>query len=207
MQEQPTPAPPPALPAALWLRVSTTEQDSSNQLPDLLAFAAHRGYAETARYDLDDSAWKNGDGSPAYKAMLAQALADAHAGKFKVLVVWALDRLTRSGAEHALRTLRQFRERGVTVVSVQEDWLNGSPEIQDVLVSFAAWAAKQESDRKSERIKAALAKRRAEGKPVGRQPGAADRKPRRRSGYVAAWEDGGSRRAALARPGQRAGAA
>jgi len=48
--------------------------------------------------------------------------------------------------------------------------------------------AKMESDRRSERIKAGLARRHAEGKPVRRQPGAADKKPRKRSGYVARWE-------------------
>jgi DNA invertase Pin-like site-specific DNA recombinase len=60
--------------------------------------------------------------------------------------------------------------------------------VQDVLVAFAGWMAQQESGRRSERIRAGLARRRSEGKSVGRQPGAADRKPRKRSGYVARWE-------------------
>jgi DNA invertase Pin-like site-specific DNA recombinase len=117
-----------------------------------------------------------------------------------VLVVWALDRLTREGAEGALRVIRLFRERGCVIVSVQESWLNGSPEIQDVLVAFAGWMAKQESDRKSERIRAGLERRRAAGLPVGGQRGRTDRKPRKRSGYVAAWEPDGARRAAARRP-------
>ena len=37
-------------------------------------------------------------------------------------------------------------------------------------------------------IKAGLARRKSEGKPVGRQPGAKDKTPRRRPGYVARWE-------------------
>lgn len=45
-----------------------------------------------------------------------------------------------------------------------------------------------ESKRKSERVKAALARRKREGLPIGRQPGAKDSKPRKRSGYVARWE-------------------
>jgi DNA invertase Pin-like site-specific DNA recombinase len=52
----------------------------------------------------------------------------------------------------------------------------------------------QESRRKSERIRAGLERRRAEGKPVGRQAGAVDKKARKRSGYVASWEPGGKRR-------------
>lgn len=64
-----------------------------------------------------------------------------------------------------------------------------------MLVAFAGWMAQQESSRRSERIRAGLERRRAEGKPVGRQPGSTDNKPRRRSGYVASWESG-RRRAA-----------
>jgi putative DNA-invertase from lambdoid prophage Rac len=109
--------------------------------------------------------------------------------------VWAIDRITREGAEGALRIIRQFKQRGCTLVSVKESWLNAAPEVQDVLVAFAGWMAEQESRRRSERISAGLARRRAEGKPVGRQPGAADKKPRKRAGYVASWE-GGKRRAA-----------
>jgi DNA invertase Pin-like site-specific DNA recombinase len=123
-----------------------------------------------------------------YKKTLQHALDDAHAGKFSVLIVWALDRIVRTGAEEALRTFRQFNQRGCTVVSVKESWLNGSPEVQEILIAFGGWMAKRESDRRSERIKIGLAARKAEGKAVGRQPGAADRKPRKRSGYVARWE-------------------
>ena len=184
--------------AALWLRVSTGHQDSDNQVPDVEQFASHHGYEIAERYTVSDSAWKNG-GGPEYKAVLQRALDDAHQGEFSVLIVWALDRIVRddeSGAEVALRIIRQFRQRGVTLVSVKESWLNGSPEVQDVLVAFAGWMAQRESARRSERIRAGLARRKAEGKLVGRQPGVKDRKPRKRSGYVASWEEGGARRKA-----------
>lgn len=179
-----------SIPAAAWYRVSTSHQTSDNQMPDVERFTAHHGYDITRTYTTADSAYKNGGGTD-YKRTLQQALDDAHAGKFKVLVVWALDRIVRdeeSGAEAALRIIRQFRQRGVQVVSVRESWLNGSPEVQDVLVAFAGWMAQMESRRKSERIKAGLARRQSEGKPVGRQPGVKDKKPRKRSGYVARWE-------------------
>lgn len=194
------------IPAALWLRVSTDEQDHENQRPALEQFAAHHGYGIATAYELDDSAWNGGKDGGAYRATLAQALDDAHKGRFRVLIVWALDRLTRGGAEDALRLVRQFRERGAMIVSVQESWLNGSAEVQDVLVAFAGWMAQQESARKSERVKAALAKRRAAGLPVGRQPGATDKGQRRRSGYVRAWEAGGARRSAAASGPASAGA-
>jgi putative DNA-invertase from lambdoid prophage Rac len=172
-------------PAAQWLRVSTDDdrQYTDNQVLDVARFAAHHAYDIRATFSVDDSAWKNGEGGPEYRRTLQAALDAAWRGEFKVLIVWSLDRITRKGAEDALRLIRQFRERGCTIVSIQEPWLNGSPEIADVLVAFAGWMAQQESDRKSERIKAGLARRRAEGKQVGgRQQGAKDRKPRKPRG-------------------------
>ena len=162
--------------AAVWVRVSTQEQEAGNQVPAIEAFASQHGHEIAIRYVLDDdacgsrqSAWSDGAD---YRAALKCALDDAWQGKYQVLIVWALDRLTRRGAEDALRLIRKFRECGVAVVSVQESWLNGSPEVQDLLVSFAGWQAQQESKRQSERVKAGLARRKAKGLPVGRQPGA-----------------------------------
>jgi len=188
--------------AAVWYRVSTGHQDSDNQIPDVEQFAAHHGYEIAATYTISDTAWKNGGGAE-YRKTLQRALDDAHAGKFGVLVIWALDRIVRddeSGAEAALRIFRQFRQRGCMVVSVKESWLNGSPEVQDILIAFAGWMAERESARRSERIKAGLARRRAEGKAVGRQAGAKDKGKRKWSGYVKSWEEGGTRREAA---GQR----
>jgi putative DNA-invertase from lambdoid prophage Rac len=174
--------------AAVWQRVSTDEQDAANQLAAIGKFAAHHGYEVTRRYVLSDSAWNGGKDGGEYRAAVQEVLGDAHRGEFSVLIVWALDRITREGAEGALRLIRQLRERGCMLVSVQESWLNGSSAVQDILVAFAGWMAQQESERKSARVKAALARRKAEGLPVGRQPGAVDKQPRRRSGYVQRWE-------------------
>jgi putative DNA-invertase from lambdoid prophage Rac len=184
--------------AAVWFRVSTDKQEAANQQAGIDQFVAHHGYEVVRRYELSDSAWNGGKAGGAYQATIKQVLDAAHKGEFAVLVVWALDRITREGAEGALRLIRQLRERGCTLVSVQESWLNGSPEIQDVLVAFAGWMAQQESTRRSERIRAGLERRKAEGLPVGRQKGARDKGQRRRSGYMAAWEKDGARRAAQA---------
>lgn len=184
-----------------WFRVSTDHQKDANQVPDVESFAQHHGYVIAERYTVTDTAWKNGGGEE-YKATLQQALDDAWAGKFSVLIVWALDRIVRLGAEDALRIFRQFRERGCVLISVKESWLNGSSEVQDVLIAFAGWMAQRESERRSERIKAGLDRKRAEDpdyKP-GRKPGATDKGKRRRSNYVKAWEEGGARRAAAERP-------
>jgi len=182
--------------AAVWLRVSTGHQDQDNQVPDVERLTEHHGYRITKRYSLSDSAWNGGKDCGEYRATLQRALDDAWRGEFSVLIVWAIDRLSRGGSEDVLRLNRQFRERGCTIVSVKESWLNGAPEVQDVLVAFAGWMAQQESARRSERIKAGLERRKAAGLPVGRARGAKDVKPRKRSGYVAACEHGGARRIA-----------
>lgn len=170
--------------AAIWSRVSTREQETENQLVALRAWAKARGFEVVTEYVLEESAW-NGK----HQAALEQALGDAHRGRYQVLLVWALDRLSRQGIEAMLSVMRRFREKGVMVLSHQEPWTDGSPATQELLTSIFAWMAEQESRRKSERVKAALALRRSKGLPVGRQPGARDKKPRKRSGYVKRWEN------------------
>ena len=175
------------IPAALWLAVSTDHQDSDNQVPDVERFCAHHGYAEARRFAISDSRWKDDTGGPEYQAAIQEALDAAWRGEFKILVVWALDRITRLGAEDALRLNRLFRERGCLLVSVQEPWFSTAP---DVMIAFAGWNAQQESNRRSARIRAGLAKRKAAGLHVGRKAGAKDARPRRTAGYKARYANG-----------------
>ncbi len=169
--------------AAIWARVSSREQDTANQLPALREWARNRGYEVVAEYVLEESAW-NGK----HQSKLAEALEDARMGRYQVLMVWALDRLSREGIEPTLKVIRQFRERGVQVISKQEPWTDVAGEAAELVTSVMAWVANMESKRKSERVKAALVQRKQAGLPVGRQPGAMDRGPRRKSGYYGRWE-------------------
>ena len=182
---------------AIWARVSTEDQFAANQLATLRAWAEARGLEVTAEYVTEDSAsGAKGKGADFDKAR-AGLVDGARLGTYSVILTWAIDRLSRKGVEDTLKTLRQVYEHGADVWSHQESWLQTSdPAMRELLVSVFAWMAKQESDRRSERTKLGLARRAAEGKPIGRQPGSRDKKPRKRSGYVAAWEDGGTRRAA-----------
>jgi DNA invertase Pin-like site-specific DNA recombinase len=169
----------------IWARVSTDEQETGNQLAELRQWAARRGLAVTAEYVLGGaSAWKGEHGD-----QLAAALADARLGKFDVLLVWALDRLDRGGVESTLGLLRRFHEARSPVWSLREPWTEtADARTAELLGAIYAWMARAESARRSERIRAGLARRKTEGKPVGRAAGAKDSKPRRRSGYYARWE-------------------
>ena len=171
---------------AIWCRVSKTEQETANQHDELLAWAARKGLPVTREYVFEVSA---STGKAAHKEMLAAALADARTGQFDVLLVWALDRLSREGVEATLAILRRFAGHGTAIWSLKESWTEtADPRMAELLASLYAWMAAEESRRRSERTKAGLDRRRRQGLPVGRQPGSADKKPRRRSGYVARWE-------------------
>jgi DNA invertase Pin-like site-specific DNA recombinase len=185
--------------AAIWARVSTHDQHTGNQLAELRAWADALGLEVVAEYVTEDSAWSEGNGSKGkeFEAKRAAMLAGVHGDKHSVVLCWAIDRLSRKGSEDMQRYLRLLAEAGADVRSLHDPWLHTSdPMARELLIGVFATLAKYESQRRSDRIRAGLARRKAEGLPVGRQPGAADRKPRRRSGYVAAWEAGGARREA-----------
>jgi DNA invertase Pin-like site-specific DNA recombinase len=186
--------------AALWLRVSDDQQDEANQAAALEQFCSRHGYEIARRFELHDvSAWKQGNPGAEHKAAVKEALAGAWRGEYHALVVWALDRLTRQGAEDTLRLVRELAERGCTLYSVQEPWLNTTPAIRDVLVAFARWNAQQESARKSERVKAGMARAKVKGATIGgRKAGARDSQKRDTAGYRARWERERATKAAAA---------
>lgn len=179
--------------AAIWARVSTADQHTGNQLDTLRAWAGQRGLEVAAEFVTEDSAWQgakpgNGKGAEFDRAR-KELLNGARLGRYDVILIWAIDRLSRKGIEDTLATMRHLYEFDVDVWSHQEGWLQTTePRMRELLISFMAWMAQQESARRSERIKAGLARRRAEGKQVGgRKPGAKDRKPRATDGYHDAW--------------------
>lgn len=193
--------------ACIWARVSTTDQRAENQLTVLREWAQRRGLEVVRELVTEDSAWQAGNGGKGkeFDAARRQLLDGARLGRYQVVLIWALDRLSRRGAEDTLATLRRLSEYEIDVWSHQEDWLRtSSPEVRELLIGIFAWLSRQESARRSERIKAGLARRKAEGKPVGgRKPGAKDKARRSADGYVEAWQPGGKRRSATQERAER----
>ena len=66
----------------------------------------------------------------------------------------------------------------------QEPWTEAGGELLDLLLAIAGWVARMESNRRSERTKAGLARAIAQGKTLWRPKGSKDTKKRRRSGYL-----------------------
>ena len=170
--------------AALLARVSDAGQHSENQVTDLIAWAERRGLEVVTTYQFQESAWKG-----AHQKQLSQVYYDARAGKFQVLLVWALDRLSREGPLATLEIVHRLGQSGVQVLSYQEPWTEAGGELLDLLLAIAGWVARMESNRRSERTKAGLARAVAQGKRLGRPNGSKDSKKRKRSGYFARYAE------------------
>lgn len=164
---------------AIYLRVSTGEQTTDNQLSVLQKWVADRGYELVEVYSENESAWKSG-----HQRELARLFTDLHRRKVDVCLVWALDRLTREGIARIFELVNRFKAYGVRVISYQESWTEQSGPMADLLYAITAWVAEFESKRRSERTLAGLARALREGKKLGRPKGSKDKAERQRTGYL-----------------------
>lgn len=165
--------------AAIYLRVSTSDQFTDNQLPVLEAWANQRGFEVVNIFQENESAWKNG-----HQAELKHLLEDARKRKFDVVLVWALDRLSREGSAAILNLINTFKLYGVKVISYQESWTEAPGELGELLFAIAGWVARMESERRSERTKAGLARAIKNGKKLGRPAGHKDKKKRKKRSVI-----------------------
>lgn len=148
--------------AAIYARVSTTNgQSVEPQLADLRRLAEARGFEIVEEY-CDEGVSGAKDSRPALDKMLV----DARRGRFKVLLVWKLDRLGRS-ISHLVRLLEDFSSLGVELVSFSEG-LDFTTSHGKLLYSLLSAFAEFERDCIRERVKAGLRNARAKGKRLGR---------------------------------------
>ena len=97
--------------AAVYARVSTSEQSCDNQLLELRRYVEARGWASTEFVDRGVSGAK--DRRPALDALLK----DARRRRFDVLVCWRLDRLGRN-LKHLVTMLEDLQQLGIAFVSL-----------------------------------------------------------------------------------------
>ncbi len=170
--------------AVIYARVSTSEQTLDNQVQALTTWAEGRGYEVVATYQESESAWREG-----HQRELARLRWDAKRGKFEVVLLWALDRLSREGPLKVLSLVQWFGQQGVKLLSYQEPWTWTDGPMAELLYSLTAWIAKYESDRRSERTLAGLARSRAQV-PGGklRTRGPDKKKRKRRSPRLPVWD-------------------
>jgi DNA invertase Pin-like site-specific DNA recombinase len=149
--------------AAIYCRVSTLNHGQSvdMQLLDLRKLAEQRGFEVTREYcDTGQSGSKSS--RPALDAMLA----DAKRGKFRVLLVWKLDRLGRS-TSHLIQLLEEFKTWGVELISFSEG-LDFSTTSGKLFYTVVSAFAEFERDTIRERVRAGLRNALAKGKTLGR---------------------------------------
>jgi len=151
---------------AIYARVSTEDQTSENQLHELREYCQRSGFTVAEEYvDHGISGRKGARERPRFATMLA----DASKRKFDLVLVWALDRLTREGMAAAVGYLQKLACYGISFRSFTESHLSTENElVRDVLLAVVASLAKAEAAKASERTRAGLERAVRAGKRLGR---------------------------------------
>lgn len=148
--------------AVIYGRVSTlTNQSTEMQVRDLRQLADRRGFEVLHEY-LDEGF----SGAKSSRPALDEMVADAKRGKFRILLVWKLDRLGRSLA-HLVRLLEDLRACNVELVSFSEG-LDFTTTTGKLLYQMLSAFAEFERDCIRERVRAGMRNARAKGKAIGR---------------------------------------
>jgi DNA invertase Pin-like site-specific DNA recombinase len=147
---------------ALYLRVSTIDQNHETQRLDLRALAAQRGYEIVEEYSDMVS------GAKAKRPGLDRLMADARRGKFDIVMVWAFDRMARS-VKHFLEVLDELTHLNVEFVSFRENIDTGGPLGRAMIVIIGA-IAELERNLIIERVRAGMRRAKLEGRRLGRAP-------------------------------------
>jgi DNA invertase Pin-like site-specific DNA recombinase len=146
--------------AALYARVSTADQEPENQLQELRAYASARGW--TAREYVDQGVSGARESRPSLDALVR----DAKRRRIDVLVVWRLDRLGRN-LRHLVLLLDELQALGVAFITLGEGIDTSTPAGRLQLHILSAMA-EFERARIAERVKAGVARARAQGRRLGR---------------------------------------
>src|ERR1700685_3087705 len=149
--------------AALYLRVSTVDQNPETQALDLRQFAVQRGLEIVQTYT-DHGV----SGTKARRPALDKMMEDARRHKFDVLVVWACDRLARS-TKHLLQVLDELNGFGIQFLSQREAIDTDGPLGRAIIVIVSRIAELQKS-LIVERVRAGMRRAKLEGRRIGRAP-------------------------------------
>lgn len=151
--------------AALYARVSTTDQDCALQLRELREYCQRAGW--TVQEYVETASGAAGKRRP----QLERLMADARLRKFAAVVVWKIDRFGRSVQEFTAR-LRELDRLGVRFVApsqgIDTDQANPAGRL---LLHLLAAVAEFERELIRERVIAGIAKAKANGTRSGNRIG------------------------------------
>jgi DNA invertase Pin-like site-specific DNA recombinase len=146
--------------AAVYLRCSTTSQETEMQELEITDFCSWRGWEYKIYRDAGQSGVK--ENRPALDSLLS----DVRKRRVDILVVWALDRLARS-LKQLLSIAEECRSLGVDLVSLKQ---NVDTTLPAGRLTFQVLGAVAEFEREMlrTRVKAGLEMARRNGKRLGR---------------------------------------
>jgi DNA invertase Pin-like site-specific DNA recombinase len=146
--------------AAIYARVSTFDQEPENQLAELRRYVEARSWTAVEYVDRGVSGAK--DRRPALDTLVAQA----KRRRFDVLICWRLDRLGRN-LKHLITLLEELQALGVAFVSLAEG-IDATTPAGKLEMHILGAIAEFERARIQERVRAGLARAKAQGKRLGR---------------------------------------
>jgi DNA invertase Pin-like site-specific DNA recombinase len=146
--------------AAIYVRVSTVEQETDLQEAELREYCGRRGWEAILYRD------KGQSGAKQDRPALNSLLIDLRKRKVDVILVWSLDRLARS-LKHLLNISEECKSLGVDLVSLRQSIDTTLPAGR---LTFQILGAVAEFEREllRERVKAGMAQARRAGKNIGR---------------------------------------
>jgi DNA invertase Pin-like site-specific DNA recombinase len=148
----------------IYARISTSDgrQDTDNQLVQLREYAQPQGYQIVHEY-VDQASGKSCD-----RDAFRRLFEDASRRMFDRVVVWALDRFAREGVLETFEHVRRLTNYGAAFESYTEQHFRTTGPAGELMLAIAAWIAKQERIRISDRTKAGMERARGQGKVPGR---------------------------------------
>jgi DNA invertase Pin-like site-specific DNA recombinase len=155
---------------AIYVRVSTDEQTTANQLIELKAWARRAGHTVVEVYeDKGISGAKGRDKRPAFDAVLKAAVRR----EFDMLAVWSSDRLGRS-LQHLIDVLQTIRATGIGLY-IHTQALDTTTPAGRAMFGMLAVFGEFEREMIVARVNAGLARARQSGtrsgKSIGRPKG------------------------------------
>lgn len=149
--------------AALYLRVSTDDQTVANQQRELEAVASRAGWEVVAVYkDEGISGAKGRDRRPGLDAMLK----DATRRQFDVVAAWSVDRLGRS-LQDLVSMLSEIHAAGVDLYLHQQAIDTTTPAGKAMFQMMGVFAEFERAMIR-DRVKAGMARAKAQGKRLGK---------------------------------------
>ena len=145
---------------AIYVRVSTTQQSTRSQRPDLVRWVQVQPKSTVIRWFTDKASGKTMN-RPAWNKL--QAAIDSN--RVSRLVVWRLDRLGRT-ASGLTKLFENLQARKVNLISIK-DGIDLSTTAGRLIANVLASVAAYEIEVSSERIRAGQAAPKAKGKRWG----------------------------------------